>query len=570
MNQAASICNHCPVGCNLTYNVRREAKSGGRSVIKRVLPRQNEAVNEIWICDKGRFGYHYTESEQRLLQPLVRKGGELTPVDWDEALDLVAEKMRGMQVVSLVGGRLANEDLFNLKQLTDALGGEAILYSEMAGGELVRQVGVGQGTNFAEMGKGTAIVVVASELYEEAPLWWLRVKQAARHGARLVVLAGRNTRLDAYASQVIRYQYGNEAETLQALLPGSTVDGSLAEAARTLAEAENLVVIYGSEGIGLSGSAAVAHAAAELLIKTNHVGRANNGLIAVWPHANTQGAWEMGFKPVTDLADRLHGADVVYIAGADPAGDSAYLSAALERSGFVVLQELFLTETAKYADVVLPAQPITEREGSYTSGERRVQRFYPVTVPALPGPRTDYRITAQIGKRLGVNLEERAASLVMLNIARTFTAFDGLSYQKLAEVHDQWPAIGRADVYYGGTTYDNQQGLGVQLSTAADRGEAIEMPERPSAPVNRTPERVLRIVPITRLYDRGALLRYSTLLTERLAPVALWMNSNLAIRHGLVEGGRVQVDLAGRSCELVVKLDDELPAEVAFLPRSLT
>ena len=65
------------MGCNLTFNVRREAAAGGKTVIKRIMPRQNEAVNEIWICDKGRFAYHFTESNERLTQPLVRKNGEL-------------------------------------------------------------------------------------------------------------------------------------------------------------------------------------------------------------------------------------------------------------------------------------------------------------------------------------------------------------------------------------------------------------------------------------------------------------------------------------------------------------
>ncbi|MEN4098558.1 MAG: 2Fe-2S iron-sulfur cluster-binding protein, partial [Anaerolineaceae bacterium] len=73
LNYAAGICNHCPVGCNLTYNVRREVSSGGGMAIKRVMPRQNEQVNEIWICDKGRFAYQYAESPQRLKQPLVRR-----------------------------------------------------------------------------------------------------------------------------------------------------------------------------------------------------------------------------------------------------------------------------------------------------------------------------------------------------------------------------------------------------------------------------------------------------------------------------------------------------------------
>ena len=79
MKSAASICAQCPVGCNLTLNTRREAMSSGKVVIKRVMPRQNEAVNEIWICDKGRFAYHYTENSDRLENPLVRING--TPYD---------------------------------------------------------------------------------------------------------------------------------------------------------------------------------------------------------------------------------------------------------------------------------------------------------------------------------------------------------------------------------------------------------------------------------------------------------------------------------------------------------
>jgi NADH-quinone oxidoreductase subunit G len=86
MKAVASICTHCPVGCNLTLNVRREHKSGGEFVVKRVLPRQNEAVNEIWICDKGRFAHHYASKEDRLTQPLVRVDGKLAPASWDEAL----------------------------------------------------------------------------------------------------------------------------------------------------------------------------------------------------------------------------------------------------------------------------------------------------------------------------------------------------------------------------------------------------------------------------------------------------------------------------------------------------
>ncbi len=77
LTPAASLCTHCPVGCNTMLNIRREAKSGGREVVKRVMPRQNEQVNEIWLCDKGRFGHHYATSPQRLTAPMVRRDGKL-------------------------------------------------------------------------------------------------------------------------------------------------------------------------------------------------------------------------------------------------------------------------------------------------------------------------------------------------------------------------------------------------------------------------------------------------------------------------------------------------------------
>ena len=77
LKAAPSICGQCPVGCNVTFNIRREAKADGKIVIKRVMPRQNEQVNEIWLCDKGRFAYHYVESEERLMKPLINKDDKL-------------------------------------------------------------------------------------------------------------------------------------------------------------------------------------------------------------------------------------------------------------------------------------------------------------------------------------------------------------------------------------------------------------------------------------------------------------------------------------------------------------
>ncbi|HZW03852.1 MAG TPA: 2Fe-2S iron-sulfur cluster-binding protein, partial [Anaerolineaceae bacterium] len=206
LKASASICTQCPVGCNTTLNTRREAKAGGRFVVKRVMPRQNELVNEIWICDKGRWGYHYAESRQRIETPLVRKEHGLVPVSWDEAINLVEQRFRqaGESMLTLVGGRLSNEDFFNMHQVTQKVGGRPVLYSHMGGGEYVQRFGLGHESNFSAMGPETAILIVASDLQQEAPIWWLRIKQAADRGARLIVLNPRPTRLDPYAAHLIR------------------------------------------------------------------------------------------------------------------------------------------------------------------------------------------------------------------------------------------------------------------------------------------------------------------------------------------------------------------------------
>lgn len=585
LNAAASICAQCPVGCNLTFNIRREAKSGGNWAIKRVMPRQHEAVNEIWICDKGRFAHHYTETQARITQPLVRKNGELTPVPWKEALLLVSGRFReaGNGLMTLASGRLSNEDLFNLSQLTNGLGGKNVLYSHMGGGDLVAQVGVAPGTNFADLGPESAIVVVASDLQEEAPIWWLRIKQAAERGAALVVLNPRPTRLDKFARHVVRYAYGSETAAVLAMintlsakrpdLPESVRalarSAELESAAKSVAGAENVIILFGSEGIGLKASSALAQACANLLVITDHVGRPNNGLIGVWQRANDQGAWDMGFAPVQDLSEVMSAARALYIVAADPAGDDPNLA---ETGDFLVVQELFLTDTAKLADVVLPALAYTEREGSFTSGERRIQRFYPA-LPARPECEADYAIAGEIGSLLGIEMEARIASIVMARLAASVPGYMDdtgapLSYTKLSQVVEQWPIIGRDDLYYGGTTYENSQGLGVQLAPAAQRGEPLPLNWHAPSAV-QVPEEGLLAVPITRLYDRGQTVMPSRLLHQRIPQPYVAMNPVDAGRLGILDGATIELSWGGSISFLTVRLDETVPASILLVPRSM-
>ena len=275
----------------------------------------------------------------------------------------------------------------------------------------------------------------------------------------------------------------------------------------------------------------------------------------------------MGFRPEADLATALKG-KTVYIAGADPAGDDPALEKALKGADFVVVQELFQTATAELADVVLPAQAYTERDGTFTSGERRVQRFYPA-VPPLGETKADYAITAEIAKKLDIELEGSSPVLVFEKLAASLKDFEGLSYAKLAEVSEQWPIVGRGDLYYGGTTYENTQGLGVELVSAAERGETVSIPKVQKEAGLRPKEDELLAVPVTRLYDRGTTVAPAELLNERIGEATIALHPDAAKKLGVEAGQTVKVSFNGVKGEAIVKIDETISAGVVLVPRSM-
>jgi NADH-quinone oxidoreductase subunit G len=237
-----------------------------------------------------------------------------------------------------------------------------------------------------------------------------------------------------------------------------------------------------------------------------------------------------------------------------------------------VVQELFLTDTAKLADVVLPALAYTEREGSYTSGERRVQRFFPA-LPARSDCKADYVIAGEIGSLLGMEMEARIASIVMTRLAASVPGYVDdtgapLSYMKLSQVVEQWPIIGRGDLYYGGTTYENTQGLGIQLAPSAQRGEPLPLGWH-APPSVQVPEDALLAVPITRLYDRGQTVMPSRLLHQRIPQPYVAMNPADAGRLDILDSATIELSWGNSTAFVSVRLDEIVPANVLLVPRSM-
>lgn len=589
LNTVASLSPHSPAGANITMSTRREAKSGGRHVIKRIMPRQNEAVNEIWISDRDRFGHHFAESADRLQKPLIRKNGELVEAGWDEALDLVAEKLQaaGTAVAGLSGDRLSNEDFYAFQHLfRRGLGSNNIDLANrrLAGGDVVAKVGLASGSNLQELGTGDAIVVVASDLHEEEPIWWLRVNEAAKRGATVVVLNLRPTRLDKHAKYTVQYGAGEAVATVRQLVNAAKVetdasDDVLTAAADAIVKANNVVAFYGAEGLTYEETDAVAKLLANLLLIKNeesHAGRVNNGLIAVWPHNNTQGAWDLGIHPAygpgykkldsaglsaKEIYAGVQSGDVktLYVTGADPIGDG--LLAGRGKLDFLVVQELFLTETAVLADVVLPAQSWAEREGTFTSGERRIQRYYPAITP-VGESRPDWQILSQIGERLDMGKPAFAASLLFRDVAKAVPQYKEMDYRSLARVEEQWPIVGGDDLYYGGTSYKNEAGLGQQWSAEAETGEVtrFDVPDVKSGTKNG-----LQLVRTAALYTPGTLLNQSDVLAPRMAQPTLSLHADDAASLDVANGNQVNITVAAMSVTAQVHVNGNAPAGLALL-----
>jgi NADH-quinone oxidoreductase subunit G len=600
-----SICPHCAVGCNITLCTRLDRDAGGGAIIKRVMPRQNEQVNEIWICDKGRFGHHFTTAPDRVTSPLVRREGGLIEATWEEALEAIVARLDQAKgaVGALAGPTLSNEDLWALRRLLAGRGSQklGVWPANMTGGELIAEVGLASGSNFSDMGKGTCIMVIASDLEEEAPIWWHRVKTAADRGASLVVINGRPTKLDRYTSHSIRYQYGGEVEALGSLLRAvvdsgwtdaafisARVDGfeqlgaalpemtgAHKDAASALAKAENLVIIVGGEGLSRARHGALMQAAANLLIVTGHVGRPNNGLVAVWPGANTQGALDMGFRAEsTDaILGRTGEVKALLIAGADPVGESPAAAEALEtlrrEGGFIILTELFATPTVALADVVLPRMSFAEREGTFTNGERRVQRFYRALEPTGQA-RPDWMIFQQIGERLGQGRAKPAAAAVMAEINAELPLYAGMDYPSLARVEPQFPQVGDDDLYYGGTAGKNTGGLGVQWSSAGeDVSHRLPVKAAEAPPPPAPADDQLMVVPVRLLYDRGIVFYKSELMHGRVPEPYVALSAGDADRLGLSDGARARVTVDGRTVEVEARLGDATVDGVALVPVEL-
>jgi NADH-quinone oxidoreductase subunit G len=510
LDSAQSICSHCAVGCNITLNTRLETKTGGRE-IKRVMPRQNERVNEIWICDKGRFVHHFTRAEDRVKQPMVRRDGKLVEATWEQALQHVSDRLKiaGTNIAGVIGDRIANEDAFLFAKLfrdvIHANNGKhpvrLSLSPSLAASyaDIVRAFGVGKDADFKQLGKGDVILVVNGDVEEQAPVWFLQLRQAViDRGAKLIVAHSHSTKMHRYASGILRYEPAQISTWLS-----QNID-TIKEQTK---DARNLLIVFGDERQDANSARALAQQLANLLIDTNHVGKSNSGLLPLYPHANTQGVFDMIDREQTS-SDDGRTTDVAWLIGVGDEDDAP-------QAKFTIVQDILLSELAKRADVVLPALSFAEREGTFTSGDRRVQRFTRA-LPPIGNAKPDWWIVQEVAKRLGAMWSFGAASQIFAAIANETPHYADLSYELINKSEVQWPPVGRNDLYYGGTAYDSDGGVGARYASDKERGAITRFDVQPTEPTIGALEREPR-----KLYQDGDLIRRSKIVDQHIIETSI-------------------------------------------------
>lgn len=406
----ASSCTLCPVGCSL-YLDSRDGE------IVRTRSKENKSVNDIWMCDKGWFGYEFTSNQQeRLQRPLIKKEGKFVPSTWDEALSLIVSKMkfskaRG-EVAAFGGNPLTLEENYFFQKLI----------REGAGvNNLDHRIGVplfdlqteglspGMEMSIGECEDLSYIILVGIDLTEEFPVIWLRMRQAINKGAKVFFLGHYEPEIAKYFTKVFTHTPGLELEQLN---KHSSEFSALAQ------EGKKGAIFVGKQYLDSPRRKKIL---SELLRLKNTYSQLSLNILE--GRGNSMGARYAGMRPdLGPFEERLihpgmnalqvletaskKGWDFLYVAGANPAVKypSKLWREARNKIKFLIVQDLFLTETAQEADVVLPTLSYVEKCGTFINIEGRIQMLMPGK--AIPDSLfSDAEIFMELGNRLNLEMD---------------------------------------------------------------------------------------------------------------------------------------------------------------------
>jgi NADH-quinone oxidoreductase subunit G len=473
---SGSVCGLCPSQCNVTFTVRDDR-------VLRVLSRQNDGVDDGWLCDRGRFAYQAIHVDERITEPLLRDGGTLRPVTWERALDEAASLLEkaGSRVGALAGGGTTNEEAFLLQRLV----------REVAGSEHLDAAGIDPvdawtlldpalQASMQDVEYAHTVLVVGTEPVDDMPILDLRIRKGVRRNrVKLAVATPRPSALDANAALSLRYAPGGEGAFVAALTaavyggdieaPAAAADASvdeiraLAELLRTGGDGApgDVVIVWGTSMLAADGGA-VAPALLKLASGLNLSGREGGGLLAVPAAANERGLLEAGFAPgmapgfgetaqdgesfaVAGIAAALRAGDLtaLYHLHDDPLltrADTHGWDHALERTTAVIAHSQFLTAgLLEHANVVFPAESYAEKEGTITHPDGRVQRLRPA-IGRQGSVRAEWWILSELAKRLGTDFGVLTGAMASQQLFAAVPFYNGLTLDTIGGKGVRWPA----------------------------------------------------------------------------------------------------------------------------------
>jgi len=414
LSRRKSVSPHDSTGANLIVQVKNHQ-------VLRVVPLENDAVNECWIADRDRFSYESLNGPDRLTQPMLKQGGEWKTVDWQTALEYVANGLKQIganhgaaSIGALVSPHNTVEELFLAAQLVRGLGSDNIDYrlrnAEFTAPEGARWLG----SSIASLSELQRVLVVGSNLRKDHPLFAQRIRQAARKGAQVhAVYSAEND----WALPVAQFQVAPAAEWLNVLASiaaavaaekGLVAPWSAEVTTAAAAVAKSL--LGGDRKAVLLGNAAAHHAnASSLLALANWIARETGASVGYLTEAaNTVGAQLVKAQPLAagfNAAQMAQGAlKAALLLNVEPDADLAAGQAAvsgLNKAEMVVTLSPFKTNL-DISDVLLPIAPFTETSGSFVNAEGRLQSFHAVVKP-LGETRPAWKVLRVLGNMLGLN-----------------------------------------------------------------------------------------------------------------------------------------------------------------------
>ena len=522
IRRTKTVCTYCGVGCS--FNIWTK----DRHILK-VQPLDGP-TNGVSTCIKGKFGWDFVNSPDRLTKPLIRENGKFREASWDEALDLVARKFaeikakNGPDSLAFVSSsKCTNEESYLMQKLSRAVIGTNNMdncsrYCQAPATQgLFRTVGIGGDSgSIRDIENAGLVLIIGSNTAESHPVLATRVKRAhkLRH-QKLIVADLREHEMAKRADLFFRPKPGTDMVWLSAvsryLLDNGMADtkflnkwvngldeykkslepftmefasrtcglseDTLKKVAHMIAEANGVCVLWAMGVTQHSMGSDTSTAISNLLLITGNYMKTGSGAYPLRGHNNVQGASDHGAMPnflpgyqsVDDpevrsrfqagwnvplpstkgldnheMIEAIHEGKLksMYLFGEEMSlvdSNANFVCDGLSKLDFFVVQDIFFSATCHFADVVLPASPSLEKEGTFTSTERRIQRLYEVFEP-LQGSRPDWQIIQDIANRLGANWHYQHPSEIYREIAALTPLFAGVTYERLEGFKSlQWP-----------------------------------------------------------------------------------------------------------------------------------